>query len=81
MMEGGLLEPVEINVPKVDAEVVVTREECEESVMDIVSFSEGPWVIPNESVSYRVVVVSCKDGEYVESVDEVFVRCLALPIA
>ena len=42
MMEGGSLEPVEINVPKVDAEVVVTREECEESVMDIVSFSEGP---------------------------------------
>jgi hypothetical protein len=42
MMEGGSLEPVEIKVPKVDAEVVVSREKYEEFVMDIVSFSEGP---------------------------------------
>jgi hypothetical protein len=81
MMEGGSLEPVEIKVPKVDVEVVVSREEFEECVMDVVSFSEEPKVVPNESVSYRVVVVSCNDGEYVESVDEEFVRCRALPMA
>ena len=81
MMEGGPLEPVEIKVPKVDVEVVVSREKYEEFVMDIVSFSEGPWVVPNESVSYRVVVVSCNDGEYVESVDVEVAWCLALPMA
>ncbi len=80
-MEGGSLEPVEIKVPRVDAAVEVTRKEYEEFVIDIVSFSEGPWVVPNESVSYRVVVVSCNDGEYVESVDEEFARCRALPMA
>ena len=57
-------------MPKVDVEVEVSREEFEECVMDIVSVSEEPRVIPNESVSYSVVVVSCNDGEYVESVDE-----------
>ena len=56
-------------MPKVDVEVDVFKEEVEECVMDIVSDSERPRWDPNESVSYSVVVVSCSDGEYVESVD------------
>ncbi len=42
MMEGGSFEPGVIKVPIVDEEVIVTSEECDEFVMETVSYSEGP---------------------------------------
>jgi hypothetical protein len=86
MMEGGggSLEPVVIKMPKDDVGDVMEEllmVELDEVVMDTFVFSQESRVVSKEAMSSVVVMDACEDGEHVESDDEEFVRCLALPMA